>query len=74
VLSKRVIWELVMETVSEVHTFFELRSESRLVQSKEESTGGSMKRLSILGWYRMLRANYHWPLFQAIRYALWLAR
>jgi len=29
---------------------------------------------SILGWYRILRAHYHWPLFQAIRYALWLAR
>lgn len=29
---------------------------------------------SILGWYRILRACYHWPLFQAIRYALWLAR
>ena len=27
---------------------------------------------SILGWYRILRACYHWPLFQAIRYALLL--
>jgi hypothetical protein len=29
---------------------------------------------SILSWYRVLRAHYHWPVFQAIRYALWLAR
>lgn len=25
-------------------------------------------------WCRILRAHYHWPLFEAIRYALWLAR
>jgi len=29
---------------------------------------------SVLIWYRILRAHYHWPLFEAIRYALWLAR
>jgi hypothetical protein len=34
----------------------------------------AMEAPSILGWYRILRAHYHWPLFQAIRYALWLAR
>lgn len=62
-----------METVSEVQTFFELQSEGRLVHSNEESEGGSTKRPSILGWYRILRAHYHWPLFQAIRFALWLA-
>lgn len=56
-----------METVSEVQTFFAIHSD-------EEPKGGSMKQPSILGWYRMLRAHYHWPLFQAIRFALWLAR
>ena len=63
-----------METVSEVQTFFELQSEVRLLHSDKESDGGSMKPPSILGWYRILRAHYHWPLFQAIRFALWLAR
>jgi hypothetical protein len=27
---------------------------------------------SMLDWYRILRGYYHWPLFEAIRYALWL--
>lgn len=63
-----------MEAISEVQTFLELQSEGRLVHSDEESNGGNMKPPSILGWYRILRAHYHWPLFQAIRYALWLAR
>jgi hypothetical protein len=25
-------------------------------------------------WYRILRAHQHWTVFQAIRWALWLAR
>ena len=33
-----------------------------------------MTRLSILDWYRILRAKHQWTMFQAIRYALWLAR
>ena len=33
-----------------------------------------MKRRSVLGWYRILRARHQWTIFQAIRYALWLAR
>jgi hypothetical protein len=33
-----------------------------------------MKPNSVYSWYRILRAHYHWPMFQAIRYALWLAR
>jgi hypothetical protein len=33
-----------------------------------------MKWQSIIKWYRILRVHYHWPLFEAIRYALWLAR
>jgi len=33
-----------------------------------------MKLPSILDWYRILRGHYQWPVFQAIRYALWLAR
>jgi hypothetical protein len=33
-----------------------------------------MKTSSILQWYRVLRGHYHWTAFQAVRYALWLAR
>jgi hypothetical protein len=33
-----------------------------------------MNRQSILSWYCVLRVHYRWPLFEAIRYALWLAR
>jgi hypothetical protein len=33
-----------------------------------------MTRLSILDWYRILRTHHQWTAFQAIRYALWLAR
>jgi hypothetical protein len=32
------------------------------------------KRQSMLEWYFVLRTHYHWTIFQAIRYALWLAR
>jgi hypothetical protein len=33
-----------------------------------------VKPRSILDWYRILRAHHQWTMFQAIRYALWLAR
>jgi hypothetical protein len=33
-----------------------------------------MRSQSFAEWYRILRVHYHWPLFEAIRYALWLAR
>jgi len=33
-----------------------------------------MKSPSFFGWYRILRAHHQWTVFQAIRYALWLAR
>ena len=33
-----------------------------------------MKQLSVREWYRILRAHYEFTIFQAIRYALWLAR
>jgi len=33
-----------------------------------------MNQPSMLGWYRILRAHYQFTMFQAIRYALWLAR
>ena len=33
-----------------------------------------MNRQSFVSWYQILRVHYRWPLFEAIRYALWLAR
>jgi hypothetical protein len=33
-----------------------------------------MKLPSLLEWYRILRAHNQWTIFQAVRYALWLAR
>lgn len=33
-----------------------------------------MKSPSLFGWYHILRTHYEWTVFQAIRYALWLAR
>jgi len=33
-----------------------------------------MKRHSLLDWYRILRTQHQWTVFQAIRYALWLTR
>jgi hypothetical protein len=32
----------------------------------------TMKPLSMMQWYRVLRAHHHWTVFQSIRYALWL--
>jgi hypothetical protein len=46
----------------------------------ETQTGRSLferidrKRMSILKWYRILRVQHEWKVFQAIRFALWLAR
>jgi hypothetical protein len=33
-----------------------------------------LQRLSLLEWYRILRAHHEWTIFQAVRFALWLAR
>jgi hypothetical protein len=33
-----------------------------------------MKRIRFAEWYRILRVHYQWPLFEAVRYALWLSR
>lgn len=34
----------------------------------------NMNRQSMLDWYRILRVHYRLTIFQAIQYALWLAR
>lgn len=33
-----------------------------------------MIHMSILDWYRVLRQQHHWTVFQAVRFALWLWR
>lgn len=63
-----------MENVSAVESIFEARNEVRLVHTNKVSTSRSTGRPSVLGWYRILRAHYQWPLFEAIRYALWLSQ
>ena len=40
-------------------------------RSRKEAT---VKSLSILQWYHVLRMHYHWTVFEAVRFALWLAR
>jgi hypothetical protein len=34
----------------------------------------TVKPPSLFYWYCILRAQHHWTAFQAIRFALWLAR
>jgi hypothetical protein len=36
--------------------------------------GAIMKFQILLDWYHILRTHHQWTVFQAIRYALWLAR
>jgi hypothetical protein len=55
-------------------TRFNSQAEYRFAQGNDRVRGTTMKLPSIAGWYRILRAHYRFPLFQAIRYALWLAR
>ena len=38
------------------------------------ATRKTVERLAILDWYRILRVHHHWAVFQAVRFALWLAR
>lgn len=63
--------EPFMETVNEVQSFVSAPMEARSAQANDDAE--SMKP-TILGWFRVLRAHYQWPLFVAIRYALWLSR
>ncbi len=46
--------------------------ETRKVRPLREKC--NTKRLSLLEWYRMLRVQHEWTIFQAIRFTLWLAR
>ena len=47
------------------------QNEGRLVPRNNSARAKSATGLSILEWYRILRAHHQWTMFQAIRYALW---
>jgi hypothetical protein len=65
---------VVMENLSAVQSFSDPQGAGGFVIANDGVAATNVKLPSILGWYRILRAHYQWPLFQAIRYALWLAR
>jgi hypothetical protein len=48
--------------------------QERMSERQRPRERGHMTRLSILEWYRVLRVHHEWTIFQAIRFALWLAR
>jgi len=50
------------------------QNEGRLVLRNNSARAKSATGLSILDWYRILRAHHQWAMFQAIRYALWFTR
>ena len=49
------------------------RSEGEQIQ-RNDSVEAEPVKLTFLDWYRVLRVHHHWTIFQAIRFALWLAR
>jgi hypothetical protein len=51
-----------------------LRTEVRFADGNSNSKAATAKRPGVLNWYRILRVHYRFPLFEAIRIALWLAR
>ena len=58
----------------ELHHCLVSRIFSRLLTEGCCQTGVVMMPRSILSWYRLLRAHYQFPVFEAIRCALWLCR
>ena len=50
------------------------RTETRQSTGQRLQREAARKPLSIVGWYRILRAHHHWTVFQSVRYALWLTR
>jgi hypothetical protein len=46
----------------------------RGIRNEHADRSTTMKTLSILDWYRILRLQYQLTMFQSVRYALWLAR
>ena len=63
-----------MENAIRMQSRLDPGSEDRPVGRNKFTRTKTVEQLSILDWYRVLRVHHHWPLFQAIRFALWLAR
>lgn len=63
-----------MENTLGIRVSLDMQVEAPIFQTNDSASAKCVEHLSILAWYRILRAHYHWPLFQAIRFALWLAR
>jgi hypothetical protein len=63
-----------MENAIGIQSSLHTGSEDRPVGRNKLTRSKTVEQLSMLDWYRVLRVHYHWPLFQAIRFALWLAR
>jgi len=57
-------------------SFESLQTTAKVSRRTERPAKGSaiVKFPSLVDWYHILRAHHHWTMFQAIRYALWLAR
>jgi len=52
----------------------ETTTKARSQAEKTAKRSAIMKSPSLVDWYHILRAHHQWTVFQAIRYALWLAR
>lgn len=63
-----------MENAIGIRLGHKTSTKGRLVHKSESSRAKTEKRPSILEWYQILRMHHHWTIFQAIRFALWLAR
>jgi hypothetical protein len=59
---------------SDFATRFASQPEGRFAHRDDSLSGTTRKLPSIMGWYRILRVHHQFPVFQAFRGALWLAR
>jgi hypothetical protein len=72
--------QIAFSVVAGISPVNRIRSEQafNVTATPDQKTGRrkecTMKPLSILDWYRILRAHHQWTIFQSFRYALWLAR
>ena len=50
------------------------RTEDEFVHANDNVSEATRKLPTMMGWYHILRAHYQFPVFEAIRFALWLGR
>jgi hypothetical protein len=63
-----------MENTFGIQVSFNRHSENRALGRHRSVRAKTVEQLSIMDWYRILRVYRHLTTFQAIRFALWLAR